>query len=193
MPKTANNLKPLPRYQPGQAITGTIKAPDIGGYRLSVPEDPRHGFLPSDHVFQRGEKVNLTFISTDGERLLLTTSPDVELSTRPRMLRSLAPVKLLCDAYDAYEQGQYTKAYKLALSMSTDPGAQCLLGKLFEDGSGVERDLREAFDWYKLSAEQGVIEAQEKLATFYEHGTGTTRNVRESAKWRVLVNEARHY
>lgn len=193
MPKPMNNSKPLPHYKPGQTITGTIKAPDIGGYRLSVPEDPRQGFLPSDHVFHRGEKVRLSFISTDGDRLLLTTSPDMELGNRPRMLRGLAPVKLLCDAYDAYELKQYKKAYKLAMSMSTDPGAQCLLGRLFEDGSGVERDLREAFDWYKLSAEQGVIEAQEKLVTFYEHGTGTTRNFRESAKWRVLVNEARHY
>ncbi len=193
MPKPMKNSKPLPLYKPGQAITGTIKAPDIGGYRLSVPEDPRPGFLPSDHVFVRGEKVNLCFISMFGDRLLVETSPDVELSNRPRMLRAMAPVKLLCDAYDAYELRQYEKAYRLALSMSTDPGAQCLLGRLFEDGSGVERDYREAFDWYKLSAEQGVIEAQEKLASFYEHGTGTPRNFRESAKWRLLVNEARHY
>lgn len=191
MPKRQNNSKPLPCYEPGQSITGTIKAPDIGGYRLSIPEDPRQGFLPSDHVFQRGEIITVCFLGTDGDRILLTTAPDVELRKRPRMLRGLAPVKLLCDAYDAYEAGQYNKAYKLALSMSTDPGAQCLLGKLFEDGSGVEQDLREAFDWYKLSAEQGVVEAQEKLALFYEQGTGTAKNLKESAKWRVLVEEAR--
>lgn len=169
----------------------TIKAPDIGGYRLAIPEDPRQGFLPSDHVFERGETVSVCFLSTDGNRILLTTSPDVELGKRPRMLRGLAPVKLLCDAYDAYQMGQFQKAHKLALSMSTDPGAQCLLGKLFEDGCGVEQDLREAFDWYKLSAEQGVIEAQDKLAQFYERGTGTPRDLKESEHWRSLVEEAR--
>jgi len=168
-----------------------VKAPDVGGYRLSIPEDPRHGFLPSDHVFQRGEEVSVTFLGTDGERLLLETAPEVELRTRPRIIRGIAPVKLLYDAYDAYEIGNFQEAYKLALSMSTDPGAQCLLGRLFEDGSGVEQDLHEAFDWYKLSAEQGVVEAQDRLAHFYERGTGTDKDLKESARWRVLVNEAR--
>ncbi len=191
MSKNTRNPKPLPNYKPGQSITGTVKATDIGGYRLSLPEDPRHGFLPSDHVFQRGEQVEVNIIGSDEDGLLLTTSPTVDLRTRPRLLRAIAPVKLLYDAYNAYEKGQYNEAYKLALSMSSDPGAQCLLGKLFEDGSGVERDLHEAFDWYKLSAEQGVIEAQDKIAKFYEAGTGTVKNLKESARWRVLVNEAR--
>lgn len=181
----------MPRYTPGQSFTGTVKAPDVGGYRLSIPEDPRHGFLPSEHVFQRGEKVNVCFLGTDGERLLLETAPEVELTTRPRIIRSIAPVKLLYDAYKAYETGQFEKAYKLAISMSSDPGAQCLLGRLFEDGAGVKQDLREAFDWYKLSAEQGVVEAQDRLAMFYERGTGTDKNLKESHRWRVLVNEAR--
>jgi hypothetical protein len=191
VPKLNNKTKPLPRYEPGQSITGTVKAPDVGGYRLSIPEDPRQGFLPSDHVFQRGEEVSVTFLCAEGDRLLVTTSPDVELATRPRLLRAIAPVKLLCDAYTSYQTGEYQEAYKLALSMSGDPGAQCLLGKLFEDGSGVEQDLREAFDWYKLSAEQGVIEAQDRLAHFYERGTGTNKDLKESARWRVLVDEAR--
>jgi hypothetical protein len=191
VPKQINKTKPLPSYKPGQSITGTVKATDIGGYRLSLPEDPRHGFLPTDHVFQRGEEVAVNIIGSDEDRLLLTTSPEVDLRTRPRVLRAIAPVKLLCDAYNAYEMGQYQKAYKLALSMSADPGAQCLLGKLFEDGSGVEQDLREAFDWYKLSAEQGVVEAQDKISRFYERGTGTSKNLKESARWRVLVDEAR--
>lgn len=191
MPKQINNSKPLPRYKPGQSIKGTVKATDIGGYRLSLPEDPRHGFLPSDHVFHRGEEIAVTIIGSDEDRLLLTTSPEVDLRRRPRVLRAIAPVKLLCDAYNAYELGQYQEAYKLAMSMSADPGAQCLLGKLFEDGSGVKQDLREAFDWYKLSAEQGVVEAQDKIANFYERGTGTNKDLKESARWRVLVEEAR--
>ncbi len=191
MPKRNNKIKSLPCYEPGQAITGTIKAPDVGGYRLSIPDDPRHGFLPTDHVFQRGERVNVCFIGSDGDRLLLTPAPEVELSKRPRVLRGVAPVKLLCDAFDAFEEGHFSKAYHLAMSMSTDPGAQCLLGKLFEDGSGVEKNLKEAFDWYKLSAEQGVIEAQERLASFYDLGVGTARNAKEAARWRGLVHEAR--
>ncbi len=53
-----------------------------------------------------------------------------------------------------------------------DAIAQLELGDCFEDGEGVEQDYAEAIRWYKLSAEQGYVEAEFALGFCYEFGVG---------------------
>ena len=44
------------------------------------------------------------------------------------------------------------------------------LGDYFYEGIFVERDIREAVKWYKISADAGNIYAQGKLVQLYENG-----------------------
>jgi TPR repeat protein len=46
------------------------------------------------------------------------------------------------------------------------------LGRLFEEGWGVERDLERAVYWYRQAAEQGDGEAQYRLGRLYADGAG---------------------
>ena len=73
-----------------------------------------------------------------------------------------------------------TPSSSLAFSLYTrtqaaergDLYAYCYLGDCCRDGVGVARDSRQAFIWYKRSAEQGNPQGQYSLAKCYENGVG---------------------
>ena len=54
---------------------------------------------------------------------------------------------------------------------------------MYDVGLGVDVDKKEAFNWYKLSAEQGSIEAQYNLGLAYRFGIGVDQNFTQSLKW----------
>jgi hypothetical protein len=61
--------------------------------------------------------------------------------------------------------------------------AQNDLGCLYEQGSGVERDYRQARQWYLKAAEKGVAAAQVCLGNLYRDGLGVKENINEAKKW----------
>jgi hypothetical protein len=58
-----------------------------------------------------------------------------------------------------------------------DPRAYFIMGILYESGSGVQADPKQAFSWYEKAAKGGVTGAQSKLAWTYMRGDGATRNL----------------
>ena len=44
-----------------------------------------------------------------------------------------------------------------------DTSAQCNLGLMYANGRGVAKDFEQAVFWYRKAAEQGNVNAQEKL------------------------------
>ena len=56
-------------------------------------------------------------------------------------------------------------------------------------GEGVPKDYKEAFKWYRLSAEQGYAEAQYNLGVLHYHGRGVLQDHEEAAKWWKLAAE----
>ena len=71
----------------------------------------------------------------------------------------------LIDAVDALEGEDYETAYKLFLRLAEQGNAegQFKLGEMYRKGQGVPQDDKEAFKWYRLSAEQGFAGAQHHL------------------------------
>lgn len=62
----------------------------------------------------------------------------------------------------------------------------------FEYGISVERDSRSALDWYRRSAELGVWQAMERLATAYEQGElGLASDPSLAEEWRSKAKGAR--
>lgn len=51
--------------------------------------------------------------------------------------------------------------------------AQCNLAMCYENGEGVPYDLKEAFKYYTLAANQNNATAQFNLGVFYSEGKGT--------------------
>lgn len=62
-------------------------------------------------------------------------------------------------------------------------GAHALLGNLYHNGRGCERDLGAALRHYSIAADKGLADAQFALGDMYFKGEGTTTNYGEAAHW----------
>lgn len=92
---------------------------------------------------------------------------------------------ILGGGYQSYLKGDYEAAYNewLPLAELGDAEAQYNLGVLYDEGAGVEQDLRTAVSWYQKAASQGFIDAQTNLGMMYYHGHGVERDYRAAAQW----------
>jgi TPR repeat protein len=61
--------------------------------------------------------------------------------------------------------------------------ATYLLSLLFENGTGVPQDFKEAVRLLRLSGERGHAEAQFKLGYMYHQGDGVPRDQKKALKW----------
>lgn len=64
-----------------------------------------------------------------------------------------------------------------------DPMHQYLIGLAYLNGIDVEVDYTRARELLTASAEQGMVDAMERLVSMYEHGKGVDYNLNEAAKW----------
>jgi len=60
--------------------------------------------------------------------------------------------------------------------------AQHNLAFMYNNGTGVTKDYKQAFKWYTKSAEQGNATAQYNLGTMYNKGLGVTKDYEQSDK-----------
>ncbi|MBR5039852.1 MAG: sel1 repeat family protein [Clostridiales bacterium] len=57
------------------------------------------------------------------------------------------------------------------------------LGRCYETGSGVEKDLEQAYEWYRKAAAGGDVNAWLALAKMFDTGTYVERDPKEAAMW----------
>ena len=90
-----------------------------------------------------------------------------------------------------YLEGDYVGAYvkEILVAEKGDPGAQAMIGMMYEEGKGVGRYFPESLRWYRRAAEQGNTSAQTALADMYSQGKGVKRDYREAVHW---YKEAAH-
>ncbi len=62
-----------------------------------------------------------------------------------------------------------------------------MLGWMYANGQGVPQDYREAVQWYRLAADQGLAGAQFKLGWMYANGEGVPQDHREAMQWYRLA------
>ena len=88
----------------------------------------------------------------------------------------------------AYEEGYYTKAFRLLLPLAEagSVDAQCSVGSMYHLGFGVETDLDKAIKWYSLAGEQGHPVAQNNLGMIYRFREGCQE---KAVKWYRLAAE----
>jgi TPR repeat protein len=70
-----------------------------------------------------------------------------------------------------------------AKAESGEAESQFQLGRRYDKGEGVPRDLVEAAKWYRKAAEQGLAKAQDNLGVCYDRGEGVAQDHAEAAKW----------
>lgn len=68
-----------------------------------------------------------------------------------------------------------------------NPQAQFLLGNLYRDGQGVERNIAKTLKWWSWAALQGHRDAQFALGNIYSGGTGAPRDMVQAYMWYDIV------
>ena len=69
------------------------------------------------------------------------------------------------------------------LAAQGDADWQVIVGGMYGEGVGVEKNDIEAVKWYRLAAEQGNASAQNNLGVLYDNGVGVAENDAEAVKW----------
>jgi TPR repeat protein len=96
-------------------------------------------------------------------------------------------LELYIAASKKYDEASY-KAQKLITSYelqasAVNPEAMRVLGKLYQDGDGVKKNLEKSFSYFKSSAELGNEVAQMNLGYCYLNGLGTLADPSKALFW----------
>lgn len=99
------------------------------------------------------------------------------------------------DGQEAFRRKNYSRAFSLLRPEAErgQPRAQYLVGRMYENGFGVEQNYGEAARWYRAAAEQGDPLAQHALSVFYAVGWGVAADPAESVKWLRRSAEQGYY
>jgi TPR repeat protein len=84
------------------------------------------------------------------------------------------------------------KMDRLKLANSGDKDAMYQLGRLFEEGKGVELSLTSAAKWFYEAAKKGHLEAQYKMGDFYLDGRGGEKSERKAGIWLETAAKGGH-
>jgi len=95
------------------------------------------------------------------------------------------PAQNLDEGQAAYQAQDYQKALHILkpLAEQGNSQAQAMLGLMYDNGHGVNKDPAVAFKWYLKAAEQGIPVVQHDVGVKYFQGTGVAQNYQEAAKW----------
>ena len=77
------------------------------------------------------------------------------------------------NSYEYYKTRQYDKALPLLEKAAREGDAEApfYLGVMYDEGKGVDKDMKRAFQYYKLAANQGSKEAVKKIAELEKEKT----------------------
>ena len=121
-------------------------------------------------------------------------------------LISFSAQAAVTDGQRAYEAENYLAAFSIfeKAALDGDPLGQFYLGECYFRGRGVPQDFALAVKWYRTSAEQNFIQAQERLGNLYLTGDFIPRDSALGVMWyskaaeqgsvnAALIAGARHF
>jgi PAS domain S-box-containing protein len=108
---------------------------------------------------------------------------------RSRAFDVAQPAQSVAAAYAAYQKHDYASALRLARPDADqgDSRAQSLLGLIYFNGHGVQRNNAEAMKWYRRAADQGDADAQLKIGDMYFEGRVVAQDYPEAGRWYRLA------
>ncbi len=84
-----------------------------------------------------------------------------------------------------YHQKNYPQALKVfkSLAEQNHAEAQFNLGAMYQNGFGIEQDIKNAIAWYKKSAGNNYVEAMFNLGSIYQNGIGVNKSPDKAIFW----------
>jgi hypothetical protein len=89
------------------------------------------------------------------------------------------------EAYAKYKMAQYEEAREIWLMLAEKNNTSALinLANLYEQGQGVEPNLKQAVVYFQKAADLNDTRGQYQLAMMYEKGRGVERDLHQAAYW----------
>jgi TPR repeat protein len=89
------------------------------------------------------------------------------------------------NSYFSRGKSNFPMAFKhyLAAADMDDPNSQYMVGKMYENGTGVNKDTSKAVDYYLKAAKNQETKAIARLAEIYDEGIIVKRSSEDSLKW----------
>jgi TPR repeat protein len=104
---------------------------------------------------------------------------------------SKAAEELYSEGKGFYDAQEYVSAFD-SFSKAAEQGdmdAQNNLGRMYQNGLGVQKDEAQAVSWYLKAAEQGDMNAQNNLGWMYENGLGAQKDEAQAVSWYLRAAE----
>lgn len=100
-------------------------------------------------------------------------------------LNKLATEEIFIEGFKYHQKGYFAEALKKYQIIATqgNPVAQQLVGSLYMNGQGVEKDLTKAIYWFQKAVEQDEAIAQYCLGIMYLKGDGVEQDLSKAAHW----------
>ena len=136
--------------------------------------------------------INL-FIIYESEKDSVSMKKILEQSVKENIEKQRSPFLLASKFYKNDNQRAFG-LYRISAENGLDE-SQYRIGKYFEEGKIVERDMGEAAKWYQKAADQGHWTAQNRLGNVYENlyrKSLDERHLRLSLKWYYKAREDNH-
>lgn len=101
------------------------------------------------------------------------------------------PPAAFLEGREAHEYGrfEYAMAILSPLAQAGVAPAQALVGYMYANAEGVERDDATAVSWFRKAAEQGDPDGQANLGFMYANGRGVAMSKDEAMKWYLYAAE----
>jgi TPR repeat protein len=192
--RTSPDGKELPAYlglnvrRPTQEQAQRANLPRItGAFTIGV--------FPNSPAYEAGFQVGDTILRVDEE--WIDKYQDLASHLAKRKIGDEITVLLVRDgkrqpitvALDAYPGDVAMAGVFRALAEEGHAYAEARMGFLYRDGVGVEKDDKQAFEWFRKGADQGDHTAQTALAEFYLAGRVVEKNVKEAEAWFLKAAE----
>ncbi|MGK5094993.1 tetratricopeptide repeat protein [Deltaproteobacteria bacterium TL4] len=149
----------------------------ISKYVQPVTLPPISGVTAQDCVYK------LSVSNSTRGYLISITGENLNLTGASKKTDSEGLTQAFQEAFSAPEFK--TKNSELYKGASEDNAK----GEAYAKGLGVHKNEKEAFRWYKKSAEQGFAPAQVNLGKMYYTGKGVVQDEQEAVRWFQLAAE----
>lgn len=153
------------------------------GYEFYRKKDYTEAFSWLSKASEKGHILSMTLLagmysdglgtSADQNKALMWTERAAEKGDQISMYKVAAMY------WNRQDQTQAFKWYKISAEHD-NPSSMNMLGLMYYEGTGTEKNMTEAVKWIKKSAEEKNSGGLFTLAEFYRTGTGVTQNLAEA-------------
>ena len=92
-------------------------------------------------------------------------------------------IAVIGDRYESENNKQKEFEWRLKGAEKGCPEFQSIVGRMYDEGNGVEENVEKAFYWLKKAAEGEELDSQILLGWFYESGRGVEENQEMALYW----------